>query len=89
MNNLESLIIQHLKTAVPKQEVLLFTRRKLHQWDISQGHVQKDLQESLHINHGDISCPLVSYSSNVFRMEASESTEPADKGDIKMQYSSG
>jgi len=32
-NNLEILTIQHLRITVPRLEVLLLTRKKLHKWN--------------------------------------------------------
>jgi hypothetical protein len=55
----------------------------------------KDLQECLYFNLCGISSPLVSDSFNFFSYEDLENTEekpedpePADEGDIQMEYSS-
>jgi hypothetical protein len=44
--NMETLKIQHFQTAVPRLEVLLFTRKTfVSKTDRPEGHVQKDLQQ--------------------------------------------
>jgi hypothetical protein len=76
------LIIWHLKSVVPRLEVLLFSRKSfVTETGRSQGHVQKG-----------ISRPFISYSINFFTYEDSENTEkdPDDPepADIQMEYSS-
>jgi hypothetical protein len=61
-NGAETLIIQHLRRVVPRTDVLLSTRTRVHHWNrqISGTH-SKGLQEYLYITCCGISWLLVSY----------------------------
>jgi hypothetical protein len=93
--NSENLIIQYKRRAVPRLQVLLFTRKKkslIIETGIFQGHVQKVLQECLYIKC-DISWHLVSYSSTS-AVKTPENTEGPDdpeiaaQGNTQIEYSS-
>jgi hypothetical protein len=86
-DNTEILIIQHLRSIVPKPEVLLFTRKIfINKRNRSQGHVQKGLQ-SVCTSTVAVS-PTPSTSSAMKTPENTEEDpddpEPADEGGIQM-----
>jgi hypothetical protein len=77
-NNLEILIVRHLRTAIPRPEILFVTRKKsfIDETGLSHRHVQKGLEEGLYINHSCVPCPPVSYST-CFSNEDPENTKEA------------
>jgi len=92
---LEILIIQHLSRQSQDQKFSFIKEKIFIKVGISQGHIQKGLQEYLYINHCGIPWPIASYSINFFSQEDSkkhrkdpDAPESADEGDTQVEYSS-
>jgi len=89
-------IICHGGGIIPRLEVLLITRNKLHQWNRQiPWTCSNGLQECLYIKCCGISRPNSPTSSTSLAVKSPENTEeypdnsePATAGDIQMEYSS-
>ena len=93
--NSEILIIWHLRRVVPRLKVLLFARRKPDQWNkYISGIFSKRLPEvctSTVVLSSDPLCPSsTSWATKLHKkqMWTQMTSEPADEGDIQVEYSS-
>jgi len=94
--NSDILVIQHLRRKFPQPEAVFITSKKLHQWNSQiSGTCSKGIQGWLYINRGylqTLPLPTPSTSSTVTTPENAEedpdAPEPADEGNIQIEYSS-